>query len=613
MTKRLLAAALSAGLLLNPPASLLAEPADDNAGLASLFFDGAATVQAATRAPKPLSEVAENVTIITAEEIERMNAHNVDEVLNRASGLFVAFSGQEFNGIANSYIHGSEMEHVLILVDGVRWNDAAIGYPKTYNVPVEIISRIEIIKGPAASTWGSSLGGVINIITKDAGNSEQPGGTLTASHGEKNSRELSATAAGQHGVLGYFLAASSQNSDGLLDDRFWERDSLYGKLRVGLPKNATLTLTSGYNEPDFLPFVAPEWGVMVEAHDRNFWATASLDAPLSEAVSISVSAFRKKETFIRPYYTLPDEAFWFENRDDMWTNGLSALLHAGLGRHKLVFGSEYDRSEVDFDGTINHDETWALFANDTITLGAFTLIPGLRYDRFALTEDDALSPSLGATWRWSDVTLLRAAIATGFRRPYISDGVSNPDLTPEEITSYQLGLESSACPLLRLKATLFTSRTKDLWYYDSDDDWITRNGGDMDSYGYELEIASEPWRHLSGRASFTSAYNDYDRDVARTSGEQYTTKLTLLYDNPALVTAELFGIHTWWSENHVFLDGDYDTMVWDLSLNRRFRLSEKTAVTLFATAHNLFDGRYYSNPFYENPHRWVEAGLRFHF
>lgn len=611
MTKRLLAAALSAGLFLTPAASLLAEPADDNAELASLFFDGAATVQAATRVAKPLSEAAENVTIITAEEIERMNAHNVDEVLNRVSGLFVAFSGQEFNGVANSYIHGSETEHVLILVDGVRWNDADAGYPKTYNVPIEIISRIEIIKGPAASTWGSSLGGVINIITKDAGQSERPGGTLTASYGEKNSRELSATAAGQHGVLGYFLAASNQDSDGLLDDRFWERDSLYGKLRVGLPKNATLTLTSGYNEPDFLPFVAPEWGMMAKAHDRNFWTTASLDAPLSEAVSLSVSAFRKKEKFIRPYYTLPDEAFWFETYGDLWTNGLSALLHAGLGRHKLVFGSEYDRSESDIDGTINHDETWALFANDTITLGAFTLIPGLRYDHFSLTEDDALSPSLGATWRWSDVTLLRAAIATGFRRPYISDGVSNPDLTPEEITSYQLGLESSACPLLRLKATLFTSRTEDLWYYDAD--WTTLNGGDMDSYGYELELASEPWRHLSGKASFTWAYNDYDRDVPRTSGEQYTTKLTLLYDNPALVTAELFGIHTWWSENHVFLDGDYDTMVWDLSLNRRFSLSEKTAVTLFATAHNLFDGRYYSNPFYENPHRWVEAGLRFHF
>ena len=79
-------------------------------------------VQTATRSVKPVSQVAENITVISAKEIEDMNAHTVSEVLNRVTGIFVDFSGQDFGSNALLYIQGSAERHVLVMLDGITWN-----------------------------------------------------------------------------------------------------------------------------------------------------------------------------------------------------------------------------------------------------------------------------------------------------------------------------------------------------------------------------------------------------------------------------------------------------------------------------------------------------------
>ena len=180
----------------------------------ALYFDQSQLVEVATRAPKPISQVAENVTIVTAEEIERMHAHTVNEVLNRVGGLFVGWYGQDFGGSSPFiYTLGTRDYHTLVLLDGVRINNASGGDPYFNFIPISIVKRIEIIKGPASATWGSALGGVINIITKDPGDSTVPKGSVTATYGEAASRELSGEAAGAVGVVSYYLNAGTMKSD----------------------------------------------------------------------------------------------------------------------------------------------------------------------------------------------------------------------------------------------------------------------------------------------------------------------------------------------------------------------------------------------------------------
>ena len=98
-----------------------------------------------TRHPKPISQVAENITVVTAKEIEEMNAHTVAEVLNRVTGLFVNFN-QDFGSTSLLHIQGSEQRHVLVLLDTIPWNFLSDGAAETNSIPVGIVERIEIIK-----------------------------------------------------------------------------------------------------------------------------------------------------------------------------------------------------------------------------------------------------------------------------------------------------------------------------------------------------------------------------------------------------------------------------------------------------------------------------------
>ncbi|MCI5123065.1 MAG: hypothetical protein D3925_00960, partial [Candidatus Electrothrix sp. AR5] len=206
-------------------------------------------VETATRSPKPMAQVAENVTIVTAEEIEAMRAHTLAEVLKRQSGVFVSFFGQDFLGDATVTLLGSRRHHVLLLLDGVRLNLNSSGDALTSFIPLSIIKRIEIIKGAASSTWGSALGGVINIITKDVGKTNRPTGNVNVSYGEGNSRDVSADVAGKVEALGYYLHGGNIDSNGLRLDRYSERNSLYGKMELELPRSSRLSFTAGYSDP----------------------------------------------------------------------------------------------------------------------------------------------------------------------------------------------------------------------------------------------------------------------------------------------------------------------------------------------------------------------------
>jgi vitamin B12 transporter len=148
-----------------------------------MYYNEEDLVITPTRFPKPISNVAENITVITAKDIDEMNAHTIAEVLERVPGLFVSFN-RDFGATSLMIIQGSEQRHVRVQVDGVPWNLLSEGAAETNSIPTGIIQRIEVVKGPASSAWGSALGGIINIITKPAGTTKTPSGTLSMSYGE---------------------------------------------------------------------------------------------------------------------------------------------------------------------------------------------------------------------------------------------------------------------------------------------------------------------------------------------------------------------------------------------------------------------------------------------
>ena len=594
-----------------------------------LYLGADQLVEVATGSPKPMSQVAENITIITAEEIEAMNAHTVGEVLNRVNGLFVDGSAMDFGSKSSIHIQGSGYDHVLVLLDGVRWGYVSYDFPETNTIPVQIIKRIEVIKGPASSTWGSSLGGVVNIITKETGNTAKPKGTLSGAYGEHSTSDLRVDAAGLAGPVGYYLHASRQESNGIRDTRFFDSQSFYGKLSLPLPRDMELRGTMGYSQPDYKYLYIAEYDDQGVVNDQAFYATLDFAAPLTKSLTLNLAAKRLEDT-------LADNWQWISTGDTYnkleyegeSTSASGRLVWAGDWQ-TLVLGAEIERREntaydllTPYTAPTLKEELWALFVNDTIRWDRLTITPGLRYDHLSVTDDDLLSPSLGLTYQLNDDTLLRGNVSRGFRRPFptVIEGdpyfdTINPDLESETIWSYQAGIETAALPFALLKATLFDHQSTDVWIRDPDT-WAIINGEDFERQGLELEVRSDTFHNFSAGVGgmYVLMKPEHGEDNA-----MYTAKLLLQYDDSSW-RFQLFGHYVWLDDesnpgitNAIMDEGEVGTFLWDAVAGYRFMAHAGVEGEVFAALHNIFAEDQYTQFVYPNAPRWLEAGLRFKF
>jgi vitamin B12 transporter len=121
----------------------------------------------ATRQPTRVSEVLADFTIITSDDIKSAGpVTTLGELLARQPGIEFRQSGGAATS-SNMYIRGSNPEHVLLLIDGIRAGSATQGTPTWGFIPLEQIDRIEIIRGPSSAMYGSdAIGGVVQIFTK---------------------------------------------------------------------------------------------------------------------------------------------------------------------------------------------------------------------------------------------------------------------------------------------------------------------------------------------------------------------------------------------------------------------------------------------------------------
>lgn len=634
-------------LALLPALSNGAEP-DKAQNPMTMYFDDSQMVEVATRAPKPMTQVAENVSVITAEEIEAMHAQNLGEVLSRVPGVFVNATPPDFNGGSFVYIQGSREENVLVLIDGVRLNSAMAGNAEVNHIPLRIIDRIEIIKGPASAAWGSSQGGVINILTKKTGSAAKPTGTVSGSFGERQVAEYEADLAGKVNRFGYYLYAGRQDSNGLKNDRYYDSDRVYGKVSVELPRNSTLTFTGNASDPHFRAgdfAIGSPWApdFSEDVTDRTHFFTANYDTPLTENLHLNLGARHYERTFIdnRPILptTLtgtPNDLYYKANWHEK-SQGANALLTWKDAWQQVSMGGEINRSEM---GTTTdygpwaqtnwgapaqdvskpgYEETWGLYLNDTMTFGRLALTPGIRYDHHSIS-DSMVSPSLGATYKLREDTLLRAVAARGFQYPilsYITGGGiwdnPNPALKPEIVTSWQMGVENRTLSFLSLKLDVFLHQIKDVWGVDfSTGTW--GNIGNSQRQGIEIEATTTPWHNLSLVANTTYALikpEDNGENSATTAAN-----LILRYQDQQGWRGELAGQYIWWDTRHtggVGEQGQKENLVWNASLGRNVYSSSFVSCDLYAKVYNLFGGAQDNSVWYPNPGRWVLAGMKLTF
>ncbi len=409
-----------------------------------------------------ISETADStlapVTIIDRTAIERSQASNVPELIKRHTGISISNNGGmgQATGI---FVRGTNAEHVLVLIDGVKIGSATLGTTPWQDLPLALIERIEIVRGPRSSLYGSeAIGGVIQIFTHKGGGKTRFQAALGAGSHELRRIEAQVSGGGSKtwwslGVSDLDTAGFDSRTDGAEPDKDGYHNRAY-RIRGGLSWDAGHSLdvyalrAEGENEYDQQNPVTLLWDQQPETSDT---VTQTLGARLSFLLLddldllLAVSESRDESEF----FTAGVATSSFDTRRRNASIQTNWILHP---QHTLTMGFDYQKDKV--------SASQFTYTKDRRTgHGIFTQYRGSisRYDwQLALRHDDdsqfgdATTGNIALGVRILDKLQFTAAYGTAFKAPTFNAlywpndvwSVGNPDLKPEKSHTTEIGLRS---------------------------------------------------------------------------------------------------------------------------------------------------------------------------
>jgi vitamin B12 transporter len=581
------------------------------------LFANEGTEVSTSRTPRPTSRSAENVTVISAEQIAELNAHTLAEVLNTVPGF--QLEQQRTPGSWTGFsLQGAVSTHVQLLVDGIAQNNLLAGQTDPGLIPVQQIERVEIIKGAASAAWGSALGGVVNVITKSPDPGRTFGGNVYSSIGERFSSDLHAEASGTTRGVGYYLSGGNLHSDGLLPNNGINHTNLYLKLAYELPRQGNLTF--GFNISQASRGIEETERYHDDTRSTRGYSFLNLSKRFNNLLSFEFAGWLSRDDTGARYGDRVAGGVIASNDFQLReaTRGASTKLVLGDSSASLVTGVEYEHGATrQWDRlapnspflTDRAGDRWSVYGNGAYSLGPLTLLPGIRLDH-TVFNDDALSYTLGAACNVTEKTVVRGYFARGYS---LANALWNNGL--QKVWTVQGGVETGEIPFLWLKGSLFYNDTWNVEVFDYNPAYPGATLRSQIRQGFELEARSTPVYgvFLAGGYTFTDA-RDQQTGGRLNDVPEHGVKLSLHFDDKAsglrgVVTGNLVR----WNAAPVN-NARYDGFLWDLSLTKKFLTESDRAPELFFSVHNLLDGAQYLNGnFYPNTGRWMEGGARFTF
>ena len=202
----------------------------------------------ANRFSQPADESLASVSVITRSDIEQSPANDLSSLLSSVTGIVVKPSGPS-GQLTSVFMRGTNSNHVLTIIDGVKLYSATAGSTAFQHIPLDQIERIEIVRGPRSSLYGSeAIGGVIQIFTRKG--SKKPSATVDVAAGTHNTREMSVEFSGSTQNADFSLNANQSSTDGIdvikhataNDNDGYINDSIGARLNYRF--NATTSLQS---------------------------------------------------------------------------------------------------------------------------------------------------------------------------------------------------------------------------------------------------------------------------------------------------------------------------------------------------------------------------------
>lgn len=584
----------------------------------------------ANRLPQADEDVLAATTVITREQIQARQARSVEDLLQGVDGIVISNSGGP-GKLTSFFVRGTDADHLLVLVDGVRIGSATAGTAALQNIPVEMIERIEIVRGPRSSLYGAdAIGGVLQVFTRRGGGALRP--ELAASGGSLGTRQAYAALGGGDEQAWVQGQLAWQRTDGI--------DACRGSSALGAGCFA--------EEPD---------------RDGYRYRSVSLRAGGEFATGTAIEASLLRAASRVAYDGYADEFFATPNRSRLLQQAAGATLTQDLGARgalKLQAGRAWDRSDdyrdADWQGEFHTRRDslglqWDLAAADhAATFGADyvddRVTSAIDYDVRARDNFGLYAQYLGKVGRWRIEASLRgddneqfgrhttgsaalgyvltgslqvlAQYGTGFRAPTFNElywpadpffGPSaNPLLDPERSRSLELALRGGA-EALRWRVSLYQTRFRDLIALDAF--YLPANIDAARIQGVEASATAQlgDWRVDAG-LTLQDAEN---RSDGANRGNHLTRRPRTAghVDVERRVGVVLLGARLV-AEGHRFDNADNSRRIGGfglLDLRAETALAEQWRVQLRAA--NVLDKQYETLSFYNQPGRAVYLSLRY--
>jgi outer membrane receptor for ferrienterochelin and colicins len=542
-------ARISLFLIVGATTSCLGQNSTPDLSEASLEQLGNIQVYSASKHLQPSGDAPSSVTVITADQIRDQGYRTLADVLRTVRSFYVTYDRNYSSlGVRGFARPGDFNTRILLLVDGHRLNDniydeAMIG--TEFPIDIDLIQRIEIVRGPVSSLYGSNaLFAVINIITTRA--EDMNGIELSAEAASFNSYKGRITYGRKFSRLAFFVSGSFYGSRGQnqlfypefnaidtnngiashADDdqlgtalatvsfRDFIFQGVYGTREKGIPTGSYGTIfnnpanrttdSHGYFDLRYEHTFAGSWDVVARAfYDRNtYQGTYAYPSSLDPAQ-------------ISPNLDFADGKWWGTELQ---------VTKNVLRRNRITAGGEYrdnirqNQSNYNLNpysspfSDLRKSFVGAAYLQDEITItNSLALNAGFRYDYYGSVNASA-DPRVALIYRPWSITALKLVYGEAFRVPNVyekyysvSPNLPNPALKPEKIRSTELVWEQGISDHLWLSTSAFHTTMDDLITQEpeANDMFMFRNVQMVESNGIELEVKGHLQNGFEGIASYS--------------------------------------------------------------------------------------------------------------
>tara|TARA_B110000459_G_scaffold186516_1_gene218093 strand:- start:642 stop:2492 length:1851 start_codon:yes stop_codon:yes gene_type:complete len=587
------------------------------------------TVISSPRIELPFSENSRTIQVISKEEIIESPANNVAELLQQVAGIDIRRRG--VSGMqADLYIRGGGFDQTLLLIDGIKVEDAQTGH-HTMNMalPIEVIERIEIIKGAASRVYGqNAFTGAINIITSKAVENVV---SLNIESGSYEQKNASVTISRKYDDQSILLHYSNNSSDGHKYNTDYKNENYFLKNSFQI-KGLPVEMISSFNERKF---GANGFYASPEATDQYEETQASLlgftTKIIKNSLIIKPKLYWKRNQDM--YVYLRDNPSVYRNLHI--TNKIGAELNGSYESNSGItgFGIGVSSVKLSSNNLGNRKRTMVnLFLEHQMKFAEnkIDLTPGVAFSYFSDVSTNKnyqnnffrnffMYPGVDIGYVVTDNIKLYSSVGYTYRVPTYTDlyyssptTLGNENLNPEKAFTQEIGFRYNK-DNFNFTLTLYNRDASDVIDYVKNVEaspWEAFNIREINTKGYELGLTYNFYLAAFLNHSIKIGYSNIEDDLKQTDFNFSRYSLNSLKNH--ITTSYSFEIKKNLESSIVYKYAernsgeDYSVMDFKIS----YTLNK---YNIYITGNNLFDTVYSETNLVEMPGRNVLAGLNVKF